>query len=161
VRLDILKAGLPDPATENNRGAVDELLRPADLVDGQVVVPDVEHAAQLRRGHGWQRRGHRYLGRHRGRPGLPYLVPLSLAWVDERVVIALGPSSPTARNLAVSGEARLAVGPTRDVVMIDAVLEKSVSHRPWLKSLGVLWISSTWSLKPSPLARSRPQSACR
>jgi hypothetical protein len=59
-------------------------------------------------------------------PAVPYLVPLSLAWVDERVVIALEASSPTGRNLAASGEARLAVGRTRDVVMIDAVLEKTV-----------------------------------
>lgn len=58
--------------------------------------------------------------------GAPYLVPLSLAWVDERVVIALDDRSLTARNLTASGEARLAVGPTRDVVMIDAVLEKAV-----------------------------------
>jgi hypothetical protein len=58
--------------------------------------------------------------------GAPHLVPVSLAWVDERVVIALDGSSLTARNLAASGEARLAVGPTRDVVMIDAVLEGTV-----------------------------------
>jgi hypothetical protein len=58
--------------------------------------------------------------------GAPHLVPLSLAWVDERVVIAVEGSSVTARNLTVSGEARLAAGPTRDVVMIDAVLEKAV-----------------------------------
>jgi hypothetical protein len=58
--------------------------------------------------------------------GAPYLVPLSLAWVDERVVIAVEGSSVTARNLAASGKARLAVGPTRDVVMIDAVLDKAV-----------------------------------
>ena len=58
--------------------------------------------------------------------GRPYLVPLSLAWVEERVVIALEASSITARNLAASGEARLAVGPTRDVVMIDAVLDRAV-----------------------------------
>jgi hypothetical protein len=58
--------------------------------------------------------------------GAPYLVPLSLAWVDERVVIAVEESSVTASNLTASGEARLAVGPTRDVVMIDAVLEKAV-----------------------------------
>jgi hypothetical protein len=57
---------------------------------------------------------------------VPYLVPLSLAWVDERVVVALGASSLTAQNLAASGEARLAVGPTRDVVMMDAVLEKTI-----------------------------------
>jgi hypothetical protein len=58
--------------------------------------------------------------------GAPHLVPLSLAWVDERVVIAVETSSVTARNLAASGVARLAVGPTRDVVMIDAALENTV-----------------------------------
>ena len=58
--------------------------------------------------------------------GKPHLVPLSLAWVDERVVIAVERSSVTARNLTASGEARLAVGPTRDVVMLDAVLERAV-----------------------------------
>ena len=57
--------------------------------------------------------------------GSPHLVPLSLAWVDEQVVIAVEASSRTARNLVASGEARLAVGPTRDVVMIDAVLERT------------------------------------
>ena len=58
--------------------------------------------------------------------GAPYLVPVSLAWVDDRVVIAVAGTSATARNLTASGEARLAVGATRDVVMIDAVLEKAV-----------------------------------
>ena len=58
--------------------------------------------------------------------GEPHLVPVSLAWVDERVVIAVERSSLTARNLTASGRARLAVGPTRDVVMIDAVLEKVI-----------------------------------
>jgi hypothetical protein len=56
----------------------------------------------------------------------PHLVPLSLAWVDDRVVIAVPGTSLTARNLSASGVARLAVGPTRDVVMIDAVLDKSL-----------------------------------
>ena len=59
-------------------------------------------------------------------PGVPYLVPLSLAWVDGKVLIALEASSLTARNLASSAQARLAVGPTRDVVIIDALLEKTV-----------------------------------
>ena len=31
--------------------------------------------------------------------GAPHLVPLSLAWVDERVVVAVDPSSVTAENL--------------------------------------------------------------
>jgi flavin reductase (DIM6/NTAB) family NADH-FMN oxidoreductase RutF len=58
--------------------------------------------------------------------GAPYLVPVSLAWVNERLVVAVDGSSPTARNLTSSGKARLAVGPTRDVVMIDAVLQEAV-----------------------------------
>jgi hypothetical protein len=58
--------------------------------------------------------------------GAPYLVPVSLAWVDDRVVIAVESTSLTARNVVASGSARLGVGPTRDVVMIDAVLDKAV-----------------------------------
>lgn len=57
----------------------------------------------------------------------PYLVPLSVAWIDERVVIALDAKSRTARNIAAQGVARLALGPTRDVVVIDAVLDHAVA----------------------------------
>lgn len=58
--------------------------------------------------------------------GAAHLVPLSLAWVDDRAVIAVPETSVTARNLTTSGRARLAVGPTRDVVMIDARLDRAV-----------------------------------
>jgi hypothetical protein len=58
--------------------------------------------------------------------GAPHLVPLSLAWVGERVVVAVEATSVTARNLTTTGTARLAVGPTRDVVAIEAVLERTV-----------------------------------
>lgn len=58
--------------------------------------------------------------------GRPYLVPLSLAWVAGRAVVAIKESSLTGRNLITSGAARLAVGPTRDLVMIDAELERHV-----------------------------------
>ena len=58
--------------------------------------------------------------------GVPHLVPVSLAWVDDRAVIAVEARAQTARNLMEGGSARLAVGPTRDVVMIDAVLERTV-----------------------------------
>jgi hypothetical protein len=52
-------------------------------------------------------------------------VPLSLAWIDDRAVIALEAGSVTARNISSAGRARLAVGPTRDVVLLDAELERS------------------------------------
>ncbi len=57
--------------------------------------------------------------------GEAHLVPVSLAWVDERAVIAVPETSVTARNLTASGRARLGLGPTRDVVMIDAVLDRA------------------------------------
>lgn len=56
----------------------------------------------------------------------PHLVPLSLAWVDERVVLAVSAASRTARNITASGRARLGVGPTRDVVLLDVRLERVV-----------------------------------
>jgi hypothetical protein len=54
----------------------------------------------------------------------PHLVPVSLGWLDDdRAVIAIPTTSRTTRNLLEHGLARLAVGPTRDVVMIDAELD--------------------------------------
>jgi hypothetical protein len=52
--------------------------------------------------------------------GIAHLVPLSLCWLDGMVVVAVEAGSRTARNASASGRARLALGPTRDVVMIDA-----------------------------------------
>ena len=54
----------------------------------------------------------------------PHLVTLSLAWIDERVVLATEAGSVTVRNIVSEGHARLGLGPTRDVVMIDAELEQ-------------------------------------
>jgi Pyridoxamine 5'-phosphate oxidase len=49
-----------------------------------------------------------------------HLVPLSLCWHDGKVVVAVESRSRTARNVSASRQARLALGPTRDVVIIDA-----------------------------------------
>lgn len=54
--------------------------------------------------------------------GEPHLVPLSLCWDDDRVVLASERRSRTVANLERTGRARLALGPERDVVMIDAAL---------------------------------------
>jgi hypothetical protein len=59
--------------------------------------------------------------------GIAHLVPLSLCWRDGTVVIAVESRSRTARNASASARARLALGPTNDVVMIDA--EASVVGR--------------------------------
>src|SRR5438046_467790 len=55
-----------------------------------------------------------------------HLIPLSLAWIDECVVVAAPSDQVTARNIVEHGRARLALGPTRDVVIIEAVLDHAI-----------------------------------
>lgn len=54
------------------------------------------------------------------RDGVPYLVPLSFDWDGEALLLATPADSPTGRNLIAAGVARVALGHTRDVAMIDA-----------------------------------------
>ncbi|WAL96647.1 pyridoxamine 5'-phosphate oxidase family protein [Streptomyces sp. Je 1-369] len=51
--------------------------------------------------------------------GTPYLVPLSFDWDGEALWVATPADSPTGRNLTATGSARLALGTTRDVTMIE------------------------------------------
>lgn len=51
--------------------------------------------------------------------GTPYLVPLSFDWDGEALWVATPADSPTGRNLTATGAARLALGTTRDVTMIE------------------------------------------
>jgi general stress protein 26 len=55
--------------------------------------------------------------------GVPHLRPLSFAWDGTTLLIATPEGSPTGRNLASSGHATMALGHTRDVVMIDGSVE--------------------------------------
>lgn len=55
--------------------------------------------------------------------GNAYLVPLSFLWDGGQITVTTPEASRTARNLRTSGRARLAIGPTRDVVMIDGSVE--------------------------------------
>jgi|SRR5580700_9476028 hypothetical protein len=52
---------------------------------------------------------------------LPHLIPLSFAWDGVRIILATPSGSPTARNAAMAGRIRLALGPPRDVTVFDAV----------------------------------------
>lgn len=54
---------------------------------------------------------------------VPHLIPLSLAWDGERILLATPSHNPTVRNAAVSGSARLALDSTDDVVIIDGTVE--------------------------------------
>lgn len=55
--------------------------------------------------------------------GVPYLVPLSFLWDGSTLLLATPANSPTGRNLRTTGRARLGVGPTRDVVMIEGTAD--------------------------------------
>ena len=59
--------------------------------------------------------------------GEPCLVPLSFAWVDERIILVTAQDNRTARNIAATGTAHLVLGPTRDVVSLEgtAVIRES------------------------------------
>jgi hypothetical protein len=54
--------------------------------------------------------------------GVVHLVPLSFFWDGTNVIVAIDAASVTAANLASTHRARLGVGHTRDVVMIDATV---------------------------------------
>jgi hypothetical protein len=53
----------------------------------------------------------------------PYLVPLSFLWDGSALLLATPAASPTGRNLRSRGRARLGIGPTRDVVMIEGTVQ--------------------------------------
>jgi Pyridoxamine 5'-phosphate oxidase len=55
--------------------------------------------------------------------GTPYLVPLSFDWDGAALLVSTPTGSPTGRNLAATRAARLALGNTRDVSMIDGEVE--------------------------------------
>lgn len=55
--------------------------------------------------------------------GVPYLVPLSFLWDGSTILLATLANSPTGRNLKATGRARLGLGPTRDVVMIEGTAD--------------------------------------
>ena len=54
--------------------------------------------------------------------GDAYLIPLSFLWDGTHLLLATPRDSRTARDLARAGQARLALAPPRDVVLIDATV---------------------------------------
>ncbi|MCX4772666.1 pyridoxamine 5'-phosphate oxidase family protein [Streptomyces sp. NBC_01285] len=55
--------------------------------------------------------------------GVPTLVPLSFVWDRGTLLMATRRTNPTAANVTPAGHARIAVGHTRDVVLIEATAE--------------------------------------
>lgn len=56
--------------------------------------------------------------------GDAYLLPLSFYWDGSRLTVATPKRSRTARNLRRAGWARMALGPTRDVVILEGPIEE-------------------------------------
>lgn len=56
--------------------------------------------------------------------GDAYLVPLSFVWDGTALTIATPRASRTAVDLLRAGRARVALGPTRDVVIVDGTVEE-------------------------------------
>jgi general stress protein 26 len=57
------------------------------------------------------------------REGTAHLVPLSFLWDGATLLLATSPASRTGRNLATAGRVRMAIGQTRDVVMLEGTIE--------------------------------------
>ena len=55
--------------------------------------------------------------------GQPWLIPLSFHWTGREVLLATIRRSATYRNLSRGGGVRIALGHTRDVVMIDGEVD--------------------------------------
>jgi Pyridoxamine 5'-phosphate oxidase len=55
--------------------------------------------------------------------GTAYLLPLSFYWDGSTLTLATPKASRTGRNLVRAGWARVALGPTRDVVIIEGPVE--------------------------------------
>ena len=83
--------------------------------------------------------------------GTPYLVPLSFHWYEGRLLIATPLDSPTARNLQSTGKVRIGIGPTRDVVLIEAALDGMLSTVDILSAVGDAYAERTgWDPRRSP-----------
>ncbi|HEU5265107.1 MAG TPA: hypothetical protein VFU35_00345 [Jatrophihabitans sp.] len=98
---EVLTAGQPRPLQQRKADTLAKLTAPA--ADGWIATASAEPGHDPR----------------------PYLVPLSIAWIDETVVIAVDAASRTAANLRRTGTARVGLGPTRDVVLIDVTARAS------------------------------------
>ena len=60
--------------------------------------------------------------------GEVHLVPVSHTWNGTQVIVATEPSSRTATNVSANPHVCLALGETRDVVMIEATLVETFSE---------------------------------
>ena len=75
--------------------------------------------------------------------GTPYMVPLSFLWDGDTIVIATPVTSPTGRNLTATGQVRLGLGTTRDVVLVEGAVDRSVAPDEIARDLGDAFAART------------------
>lgn len=61
--------------------------------------------------------------------GDPYLVPLSFWWNGISLFISTVLKNPTAKNIVATGKARVALGHTRDVILLDVYVTLLESNK--------------------------------
>jgi len=82
--------------------------------------------------------------------GRAHLVPFSLDWDGEHIIVATETTSRTAQNIRTSLQARLAIGDTRDVVIIDVHAAEALASEA-AKNLGDHFLERTaWDPREQP-----------
>jgi nitroimidazol reductase NimA-like FMN-containing flavoprotein (pyridoxamine 5'-phosphate oxidase superfamily) len=78
--------------------------------------------------------------------GEPYLVPLCFLWHDGTLVVATPEASPTGLNLGRGGPVRLAIGETRDVVMVEGTV-RAYSLETVPEAMAEAFASKLWDAR--------------
>ncbi len=76
--------------------------------------------------------------------GVPCLVPLWFVWHDESLWLATRPTTPTGRNLRDGRRARLALGDTLDVVIVDGDAEMYAADEVPTAAAGAFATKTGW-----------------
>lgn len=82
------------------------------------------------------------------RDGVPHLVPLSLAWDGERIVLVTPTTTPTARNIRATGKARASLDDADDVVVIQARAQAMELHAASPDLLELFAARAGWNPNP-------------
>jgi hypothetical protein len=75
--------------------------------------------------------------------GTPYLVPLSYLWDGLSLLFATTAASPTGRNLQATHRARIGIGPTRDLVLVEATVQAVVAAADISSDVGDTFAAKT------------------
>jgi hypothetical protein len=84
--------------------------------------------------------------------GVPYLVPLCFWWDGTALLIATRSTNPTSRNLLTTRRAWAAIGPTRDVVVVEAYSRAVPADEPPAKVGDAYAAKTGWDPHVLPVA---------